>query len=157
MSDPQMPDLNALLGQAMQMQAQLAQAQAEAAETLVEGQAGGGAVTISVTGGLEFREVRISPDAVDPDDVELLQDLVLAALHDAMASVNRLQQASMGGLGDLLGAGGAGGGGLDGLLGLGAPADEFDDDEVDDDEEDDDEFDDDDEDDLGTGRDSTPA
>jgi len=137
MSDPQMPDLNALLGQAMQMQAQLAQAQAEAADTVVEGQAGGGAVVIEVTGGLEFRGVRISPDAVDPDDVDLLQDLVLAALHDAMANVHQIQAASMGGLGDLLGGGAPGaGGGLEGLLGLGGGL--LDDDLEDDDEDDED-------------------
>lgn len=139
MSDPQMPDLNALLGQAMQMQAQLTQAQAEAADTVVEGQAGGGAVVIEVTGGLEFRGVRISPDAVDPDDVDLLQDLVLAALHDAMANVHQIQAASMGGLGDLLGGAGPAGGGLEGLLGLGGGGlDDLDDDELDDDELDDD-------------------
>lgn len=117
--DPQVPDLGNLLSQAMQMQQEVMAAQAAVAEQVVEGQAGGGVVAISVTGGMEFRGVRISPDAVDPTDVELLQDLVLAALHDAVAKVNDLQARSLGGVGDLLS-----GGGLGGLAGLGG-ADPF--------------------------------
>jgi nucleoid-associated protein EbfC len=103
-------DMGSLLEQAMEMQQHLLDAQATAAEAVVEGHAGGGAVTIRVTGGMVFESVTISPGAVDPDDVELLQDLVLAALHDAMEQISQLQQASMGGL-DL--------GGLGGALGLG--------------------------------------
>ena len=138
MSDPNLPaesdlpdgpdlgggfDMGALLGQAMEMQQQLAQAQAEAAEAVVEGQAGGGAVSVRVTGGLVFESVTIAPGAVDPDDVDLLQDLVLAALNDAMDQIARLQQASMGGLpglGDL---------GLGDLGGLFASPDDLDDDD----------------------------
>ena len=100
------PDLGKLLAQAQEMM----QAQAEAAEQVVTGVAGGGVVKIEVTGGGEFRSVTISPEAVDPDDVEMLQDLVLAALHDASAQVAQLQQGALGGM-DL------GGLGLDGLLG----------------------------------------
>jgi nucleoid-associated protein EbfC len=124
--DDAMPDMGSLLGMAMDMQQQLLAAQEQAASTLVEGQAGGGVVRIEVTGGLEFQAVHIDPDAVDPDDVEMLQDLVLAALHDAVARVNELTQAAnplggmdlgsldlagmgLGGLdlGDVLGTGGA--------------------------------------------------
>ncbi len=92
------------------MQQHLADAQEQAAATEVEGVAGGGVVKITVTGDGEFQTVTIDPDAVDPDDVEMLQDLVLAALHDVTAKVQELQAGSMGGL-DL--------GGLDlgGLLG----------------------------------------
>ena len=104
-------DMGALLEQAMEMQQQLLDAQNAAAETVVEGHAGGGAVRIRVTGSLQFESVRISPSAVDPDDVELLQDLVLAALHDAVDQIGQLQQASMGGF-DL--------GAMSGALGLGA-------------------------------------
>ena len=111
----QQPDLQQLLAQAQQMQEQLIAAQAEAAEQVLEGQAGGGAVRVEVTGGMEFRSVTIRPDAVDPADVEMLQDLVLAALNDAMARVNEAQQGAMGGLG--LGGGGGDLGGLGGLLG----------------------------------------
>ena len=125
MTDPDLPDLagadepdgsggfdlGGLLEQAMEMQQQLAQAQAEAAEAVVEGQAGGGAVRVRVSGAMEFESVTIAPEAVDPDDVDLLQDLVLAALNDAMAQLAQVQQSSMGGLdlgamGDMLGLGG---------------------------------------------------
>lgn len=97
------------MAQAQQMQEQLLAAKAEAAEQVVQGQAGGGAVQVEVTGGMEFRSVTIDPAAVNPDDVEMLQDLVLAALHDAMARVGEIQQGVTSGLGL--------GGGLGGLLG----------------------------------------
>jgi nucleoid-associated protein EbfC len=97
------PDLGALLQQAQQMQQQLIAAQAQAAEQVHEGVAGGGAVRVSVTGAMDFQSVTIRPDAVDPDDVEMLQDLVLAALHDAVGKVNAAQQESLGGLGGMLG------------------------------------------------------
>ena len=96
-----MPDIGALLEQAQAMQQQLLSAQAEAAEQEVEGVAGGGAVRVVVTGGMEFRSVTIDPSAVDPDDVEMLQDLVLAALHDATAKANELSSQALGGLGGL--------------------------------------------------------
>jgi len=110
-------DMGALLEQAMEVQQQLLEAQSAAAEAVVEGHAGGGAVRIRVTGAMQFESVTIAPEAVDPDDVELLQDLVLAALHDAIDQIGALQQASMGGL-DL--------GAVSGALGLGAgvPADD---------------------------------
>lgn len=103
-------DFGALLEQASQMQSQMAEAQQEAAEQVVVGAAGGGVVRVEVTGGMEFRSVTISPEAVDPADVEMLQDLVLAALHDAVERVQALQAGTLGAL-DL--------GGLDlgGLLG----------------------------------------
>ena len=91
-------DFGALLEQAQQMQQQLMEAQARAAEEVHEGVAGGGAVHITVTGGLEFLRVKIRKDAVDPDDVEMLEDLVLAALHDAVGRATASQQASIGGL-----------------------------------------------------------
>jgi DNA-binding YbaB/EbfC family protein len=137
-------DMGSLLGMAAQVQQQLAAAHEEAAHTVVEGQSGGGVVRIAVTGGLEFRSVTISPDAVDPDDAELLGDLVLAALHDAMARVQELGasanplgglmgglmgDADLGGLGGGLDLGGLMGGlgDLGGMLGLsGAGADEDD-------------------------------
>jgi DNA-binding YbaB/EbfC family protein len=108
-------DLGGLLEQAQQMQQQLMAAQAEAAATLVEGSSGGGAVKVEVTGGLDFRSVQIDPSVIDPEDPSLLEDLVLAALHDAVAQVNEMQQGAVGGL-DLgaLGGGGLGGGGLGG-------------------------------------------
>ena len=112
---PQMPegfDFGALLEQAQQMQAQLMEAQAEAAQQVHEGVAGGGAVHVTVTGGFEFRSVKIRKDAVDPDDVEMLEDLVLAAIHDAVTRVPEAQNASLGGLVPP---------GLGGMLGSGTP------------------------------------
>jgi len=94
-------DMNALLQQAMAMQQQLAEAQQAAAEQTVEGHAGGGAVSITMTGSGEVTGVRISADAVATGDVELLEDLVLAAIHDAHAKAAQLQQDAIGGLGGL--------------------------------------------------------
>ena len=126
------PDLGNLLSQAMEMQQQVMAAQAQAASTEVEGQAGGGAVRVVVTGAMEFRSVHIAPAAVDPDDVEMLQDLVLAALHDAVARINDLQEQSLGGFGDALS-----GSGLGDMLGIGGGdlEDDLDDDDDDDDDD----------------------
>ena len=102
---PKQPNMNDLLKQAQKMQEQLMEAQAAAAEQVVEGQAGGGVVRVTVTGGMEFQSVVIDPDAVDPDDVDMLQDLVLAAVRDAVHKASELSQQAMGGL-DLGGLGG---------------------------------------------------
>ena len=77
------PNLQQLMKQAQKMQQQMADAQAELAETEVTGTAGGGLVTVTLTGTGEVTAVKIDPKAVDPDDVETLEDLVLAALHNA--------------------------------------------------------------------------
>lgn len=107
------PDMSELLKQAQKMQEQLTQARADAAEQEVEGQAGGGMVKVRVTGDMEFRGVIIDPGAVDPADVEMLEDLVLAAIRDAVARASQVTEEAMGGL-DLgaLGGPGAPGGGL---------------------------------------------
>jgi DNA-binding YbaB/EbfC family protein len=102
--EPQGFDLGNLLASAQQMQQQLLDAQAKAAEQVVEGQAGGGVVRITATGAFDVRDVHLDPSIVDPQDVEMLQDLVLAALRDTIAKVNELNQQAMGGL-----AGGLGG------------------------------------------------
>jgi DNA-binding YbaB/EbfC family protein len=111
---PQPPNMNQMLKQVQQMQAEMAKAQEELKSESVEATAGGGTVTVVMTGELKVTEVRIDPGAVDPDDVELLQDLVLAAFNEALRSAQELQQrklgAATGGLGDL-----AGGLGLPGL------------------------------------------
>jgi DNA-binding YbaB/EbfC family protein len=101
-------DFNALLEQATQMQQQMAEIQERAAHTIVEGVAGGGVVKVTVTAAMDFQSITISPDVIDPDDVEMLQDLVLAALHDAVDQVQELQTGALGGV-DM--------GGLGGLLG----------------------------------------
>jgi len=106
------PDLGALLSQMQEMKRQLMDAQQDAAATVVEGRSGGGVVTVVVTGGMDFRSVTIDPKVVDPDDVDMLQDLVLAALRDAVSQANALNRQALGGLGlgDIEGLmGGAGG------------------------------------------------
>jgi len=103
-------DFNKLMKQAQQMQEQLAQAQEEAATQTVEASAGGGMVTVKATGSGEITEIKIKPEAVDPDDVEVLEDMVLAAVNEAMRSAESLMQSKLGGL-----AGGLGGLGLPGF------------------------------------------
>ncbi|MFN2506163.1 MAG: YbaB/EbfC family nucleoid-associated protein [Acidimicrobiales bacterium] len=90
------PDLGQLLKQAQAMQEQFLQAKAQAAEAEVEGHAGGGMVKVRVTGSLEFRDVTIDPSVVDPDDVAMLEDLVLAAVRDAVARATELSEKAMG-------------------------------------------------------------
>ncbi len=100
MSDQRdLPDLSNLLGQAQAMMA----ASAQAADEVIEGQSGGGAVRVRVNGRYEFSHVQIVPAAVDPADVTMLEDLVLAALNDASAQIAARQQQALGGLGGLLG------------------------------------------------------
>src|SRR6185436_3414265 len=90
------PNLQQLMQQAQKMQQQMAEAQAELAESEVTGPSGGGLVTVTVTGGGEFTSVKIDPKVVDPDDVETLEDLVLAALHNAAEAVRELTEEKMG-------------------------------------------------------------
>jgi hypothetical protein len=94
------------------MQADMAAAQDALADATVEGSAGGGMVKVVVTGTGEIQSVRISPDVVDPDDVEMLEDLVMAAVSDGLRRANDLASESMGGV-----TGGLDLGALGGLLG----------------------------------------
>ncbi|MGQ0521749.1 MAG: YbaB/EbfC family nucleoid-associated protein [Actinomycetota bacterium] len=98
-------DLGALLERAQAMQQQLVEAQAAAAEQVVEGQSGGGVVKVRLTGGLKVEAVSIDPEVIDPTDAAMLEDLVVAATNDALARVQELNQAALGGL-DIGGAGG---------------------------------------------------
>jgi DNA-binding YbaB/EbfC family protein len=97
-----------MLAQAQEMQQRMLAAQDAAAAQVVEGSAGGGVVKVTATGAGEFTAVHIDRSVVDPADVDMLEDLVLAALHDAAQRVLELSQQSMGELGL---------GGLGGLLG----------------------------------------
>ncbi len=107
-----------LLKQAQQMQQQLAAAQEELAHAEVTGSAGGGLVSATMTGDGELTALTIAPAAVDPDDLETLQDLVVAAVRDAKRAADELAASRMGPLaGGLGGLGGGPGGGL-GLPGL---------------------------------------
>lgn len=103
--------MNNLLQQAAQMQEQMEKAQAELAKETVEATAGGGMVRVTANGAGEIREIKIDPKAIDPGDPELLEDMVLAAVNEALRSAKSLAEAKLGGL-----AGGALGGlGLPGL------------------------------------------
>lgn len=104
------PNMQQLLQQAQKMQQDLAAAQQELAETPVEGSAGGGLVKATVNGAGELKGLVIDPKAVDPEDTETLADLVLAAVRDANAGAQELQQQKLGPL-----AQGLGGGGIPGL------------------------------------------
>jgi DNA-binding YbaB/EbfC family protein len=81
-----------------QMQNRLEKIQRELAETVVEGTAGGGVVKVQVTGAREFHGIKIDPSAVDPDDVEMLEDLITAAVQDAMARASATAEDKMGAL-----------------------------------------------------------
>jgi DNA-binding YbaB/EbfC family protein len=81
-----------MMKQAQQMQAQMEKAQQELAQETVEGSAGGGMVTVTFTGQLDITAISIDKDAVDPDDVEMLQDMVLSAVKDGLERAKTLQQ-----------------------------------------------------------------
>ncbi|HEY1236808.1 MAG TPA: YbaB/EbfC family nucleoid-associated protein [Solirubrobacterales bacterium] len=106
------PNLNQLLKQAQQMQAEMAKAQEELKNETVEASAGGGMVKVTMTGDMQLREITISPDAIDPEDPELLQDMVTAAVNEALRSAQELAANRMGGI-----TGGLGGG-MPGLPGM---------------------------------------
>jgi DNA-binding YbaB/EbfC family protein len=110
---PQGPNMNQILKQAQQMQAEMAKAQEQLKNEIVEASAGGGMVKVTMTGDMQLREITISPEAVDPEDVDLLQDMVTAAVNEAMRSAQELASNRMGGI-----AGLGGGGGLPGLPGM---------------------------------------
>ena len=109
----QQPDLNQMMKQVQQMQVEMAKAQEQLKNETVEASAGGGMVTVKMSGDLELREVKIDPQAVDPDDVELLQDMVLAATNEALRSAQELASRKLGAATG--GLGGAGGLGIPGL------------------------------------------
>jgi DNA-binding YbaB/EbfC family protein len=107
---PQQPNINQMMKQVQQMQAEVAKAQESLKDEVVEATAGGGMVTVKMSGDLELRELRIDPEAVDPEDVELLQDMVTAAVSEALRSAQELAASKMGAA-----TGGLGGMGLPGL------------------------------------------
>ena len=104
------PDMNKMLQQVQQMQEQMAKAQEELAQETVEASVGGGMVTVRANGAGEIIEVKIRPEAIDADDPEALEDLVLAGVNEALRSAQELMQSRLGGA-----LGGLGGLGLPGL------------------------------------------
>ena len=89
-------NLGKMMKQAQQMQARMAQVQEELKEETVEASAGGGMVRVVMTGDMQLRSLKIDPGAIDADDVELLEDMVAAAMNEAMRSAQELAAAKMG-------------------------------------------------------------
>ena len=106
---PQPPNMQQLLKQAQKMQQDMIAAQEALKDEVVEASAGGGMVTVEVSGDLNVKSIRIDPDAVDPDDLDMLQDMVLAAVNEALRAAQELASDKLGGIaGDLGGLGGLG-------------------------------------------------
>ena len=93
---PKQPNLGQMMQQVQQMQTEMAKAQEELKNEIVEASAGGGMVTVKVSGDLELKELRVDPEAVDPDDVELLQDMILAAVNEGLRSAQERAASKMG-------------------------------------------------------------
>jgi nucleoid-associated protein EbfC len=111
---PKQPDFGAILKQAQQMQTEMLKAQEDLKNESVDATVGGGMVSVKMSGDLELQEIKIDPEAVDPEDVDMLQDMVLAAVNEAIRAAQELAASKMnqaaGGMGGL-----AGGLGLPGL------------------------------------------
>ena len=103
-------DMGAILKQAQQMQADMAKAQDELKDEVVEASAGGGMVKAKMSGDLRLLELSIDPEAIDPEDPELLQDMVLAAINEGIRAAQQRAESKMGGI-----TGGLGGLGLPGM------------------------------------------
>ena len=112
---PRMPNMQQMMQQVQRMQKDMELAQEELKKEVVEASTGGGMVTVKVGGDLVVREVRIDPAAVDPEDVEILGDMVLAAVNEAMRMAQALAESKLGGATAGLDLGALGGLGLPGL------------------------------------------
>jgi DNA-binding YbaB/EbfC family protein len=112
---PQMPNVQQMLQQVQKMQHDMEAVQDELKHEIVEASAGGGMVTVKAAGDLEIREVKIDPSAVDPEDVEILADMVLAAVNEALRTAQELAERKMGRATGGLDMGNLGGLGLPGL------------------------------------------
>jgi len=93
---PGMGNMNNLMKQAKKMQEQMMKMQEELEKKTVEASAGGGVVTVVASGKKEIVEIKISPEVVDPDDIEMLQDLILAAVNEALRKADEMVQNEMG-------------------------------------------------------------
>ncbi len=107
---PQPPNMQQMMRQVQKMQQDMLVAQEQLKHEEVEASAGGGMVTVRITGDLQVKAVTIDPDAIDPEDPELLQDMVTAAANEAIRSAQKLAESKLGGV-----AGGLGGLGLPGM------------------------------------------
>lgn len=94
-------NMNALMQQAQKMQRDMQKAQEDVQNSVIEASVGGGMVQLKMNGNHELLELIIKPEAVDPDDVEMLQDLVIAAFSEANQKLNKLSEDKMGGFGQM--------------------------------------------------------
>jgi hypothetical protein len=101
-------DLNAMMKQVQEMQSQMVEAQEKLKDEVVEASSGGGMVKVKMSGDLRLLEISIDPEAIDPEEAELLQDMVTAAVNEAIRSAQELATSKLGGIT-------GGGGGLGGL------------------------------------------
>jgi nucleoid-associated protein EbfC len=92
------PNYQKMMKQVQKMQADMAKMQDDLANETVEASAGGGMVTVQVTGGLEIKSIKIEPAAVDPNDVDMLEDMIMAAANEALRSAQELANKKLGGL-----------------------------------------------------------
>lgn len=115
MAQQKRPNMQQMLQQVQKMQREMEEAQKALEHETVEGSAGGGAVRVQVSGALELKSVAIAPEAADPEDVEMLGDLVLAAVNEALRAAQELAAERMGGATGGLDLGSLGGLGLPGL------------------------------------------
>jgi DNA-binding YbaB/EbfC family protein len=92
------PNMNQMLKQVQKMQADMMKAQEALANETIQASAGGGMVTVTITGDLTVKDIAIDPEAIDPEDAELLQDMVLAAVNEAIRQAQELAATRMGGL-----------------------------------------------------------
>lgn len=99
----QQPNLNKMMKQLQQAQVEMAAAQEQLKTEIVEASAGGGMVQVKVTGDLQLTEVKIDPEALDPEDVDMLQDMVIAATNEALRNAQQLAEQRMGGIAGGLG------------------------------------------------------
>ena len=109
---PKQPNMNQMLQQVQKMQADMMKAQEALANETIEASAGGGMVTVTITGDLQVKDISIAADAIDPEDPELLQDMVLAAVNEALRQAQELAAKRMGGLTGGMDLGALGGLGL---------------------------------------------
>ena len=106
-------DLNSMMKQVQEMQAEMVAAQEKLKDEVVDASAGGGMVKLKMSGDLRLLEITIDPEAIDPEDPELLQDMIMAAVNEGVRAAQELASSKLGGVAG--GLGGAGGGGLGGL------------------------------------------
>jgi DNA-binding YbaB/EbfC family protein len=112
---PRMPNMQQMMAQVQKMQQDMEAAQEELKHEIVEASAGGGMVTVKMSGDLEVKALAIDPSAVDPEDVEILADMVIAAVNEALRMAQELAERRLGGATGGLDLGGLGGLGMPGL------------------------------------------